>query len=219
MGRTSDANERLMGAALELIWEQSYGAVTIDDICKRADVKKGSFYYFFKSKSALVVAALQHLWDTVGQPAYETHFSPAVAPLQRITNFLEWVQRLQREKREQVGYVLGSTYTHLTGGGEERSAHTDYIGVRADQRKRGIGEFLLRKSWLAALRRGPTSPPTCGFRFSIFCRLQRHCPIPAILLGEIPFHRRPVIDSSFKLSNDFLEFHRDSVRIEALLRV
>ena len=53
-----------------------------------------------------------------------------------------------------VGYVLGSTYSHLTGGIEERSAHTDYIGVRADQRKRGIAEFLLRKVWLAALRRG-----------------------------------------------------------------
>jgi len=32
----------LMEAALDLIWEESYGAVTIDDICKRADVKKGS---------------------------------------------------------------------------------------------------------------------------------------------------------------------------------
>lgn len=53
-----------------------------------------------------------------------------------------------------VGYVLGSTYTHLTGSGEERSAHTDYIGVRRDQRKAGIGAFLLRKVWLAALRRG-----------------------------------------------------------------
>lgn len=53
-----------------------------------------------------------------------------------------------------VGYVLGSTYSYLTGSGEERSAHTDYIGVRRDQRKAGIGEFLLRKVWLAALRRG-----------------------------------------------------------------
>ncbi|MHA3020776.1 GNAT family N-acetyltransferase [Mycobacterium sp. BMJ-28] len=53
-----------------------------------------------------------------------------------------------------VGYVLGSTYSYLTGTTEERSAHTDYIGVRRDQRKAGIGEFLLRKIWLAALRRG-----------------------------------------------------------------
>ena len=55
-----------------------------------------------------------------------------------------------------VGYVLGSTYTSGTAGSEERSAHTDYIGVRRDQRKRGIAELLLQKIWLAALRRGLT---------------------------------------------------------------
>jgi ribosomal protein S18 acetylase RimI-like enzyme len=55
-----------------------------------------------------------------------------------------------------VGYVLGSTYTSGTAGSEERSAHTDYIGVRRDQRKRGIAELLLKKIWRAALRRGLT---------------------------------------------------------------
>lgn len=55
-----------------------------------------------------------------------------------------------------VGYVLGSTFTAGAAPDEERSAHTDYIGVRHDQRKRGIGELLLRKIWLAALRRGLT---------------------------------------------------------------
>ena len=53
-----------------------------------------------------------------------------------------------------VGYVLGSTYTTGVGTSEERSAHTDYIGVRSDQRRRGIAEFLLKKIWLAAHRRG-----------------------------------------------------------------
>jgi ribosomal protein S18 acetylase RimI-like enzyme len=53
-----------------------------------------------------------------------------------------------------VGYVLGSTYTTGVGTAEERSAHTDYIGVRGDQRRRGIAELLLKKIWLAALRRG-----------------------------------------------------------------
>lgn len=44
MGRTSDAKERLLAAALDLIWERSYGSVTIDAICEKAGVKKGSFY-------------------------------------------------------------------------------------------------------------------------------------------------------------------------------
>ena len=29
-----------MDAALDLVWSQSYGAITIDDICKKAEVKK-----------------------------------------------------------------------------------------------------------------------------------------------------------------------------------
>jgi ribosomal protein S18 acetylase RimI-like enzyme len=58
------------------------------------------------------------------------------------------------ETGEVVGYVLGSTFTSGAAPAEERSAHTDYIGVRSDLRRRGIGELLLRKIWLAALRRG-----------------------------------------------------------------
>ncbi len=60
------------------------------------------------------------------------------------------------EAGDVVGYVLGSTFSSGAAPADERSAHTDYIGVRADQRKRGIGELLLRKIWLAALRRGLT---------------------------------------------------------------
>src|SRR3954467_688883 len=89
MGRTSDANERLMDAALDLIWEESYGAVTIDDICKRAEVKKGSFYYFFKSKSELAVAALEKMWNDDWKPTLDARFSPSVDPLTRITSYLE----------------------------------------------------------------------------------------------------------------------------------
>ena len=55
---------------------------------------------------------------------------------------------------EVVGYVLGSTYTAGPTGAQEISAHTDYIGVRRDHRRRGIAELLLAKIWLAALRRG-----------------------------------------------------------------
>ena len=60
------------------------------------------------------------------------------------------------ERGEVIGYVLGSIFTAGVGASEERSAHTDYIGVRRRSATRGIGEFLLKKIWLAALRRGFT---------------------------------------------------------------
>ena len=107
MGRTSDANERLMDAALDLIWEESYGAVTIDDICKRADVKKGSFYYFFSSKSELAVAALERMWQEESKPKMDAIFSPSVEPLTRIRTYLASMYDFQAEIKQKHGKVLG----------------------------------------------------------------------------------------------------------------
>ena len=107
MGRTSDANERLMDAALDLIWEESYGAVTIDDICKRADVKKGSFYYFFSSKSELAIAALERLWNNESKPKMDSLFSSSVEPLTRLTNYMHFIYEAQSEICQKHGKVLG----------------------------------------------------------------------------------------------------------------
>ncbi|MDP9291545.1 MAG: TetR/AcrR family transcriptional regulator, partial [Verrucomicrobiota bacterium] len=63
MPRKSDARARLLDAALSLVWENSYGATSVDAICERAGVRKGSFYYFFRSKSELAVAALDADWS------------------------------------------------------------------------------------------------------------------------------------------------------------
>lgn len=107
MGRTSDANERLMQAALDLMWEESYGAVTIDDICKRAEVKKGSFYYFFESKAHLAVAALEKMWEEDWKPQLDRVFSPSADPLTRLSSYLENIYRSQLEDFQQKGKVLG----------------------------------------------------------------------------------------------------------------
>src|SRR3954462_2024933 len=107
MGRTSDANERLMNAALELIWAESYGAVTIDDICQRAGVKKGSFYYFFASKSELAVAALEKMWRDDWRPRMDEWFSPSLEPLTRITAYLEGIYPRAIETLKKTGKVLG----------------------------------------------------------------------------------------------------------------
>ncbi len=107
MGRTSDANERLMDAALDLIWEESYGAVTIDDICKRAEVKKGSFYYFFDSKATLAVAALERMWAEDWKPSLDAKFSSSLSPLTRLTAYLEGIYPLQVQRKAKYGKVLG----------------------------------------------------------------------------------------------------------------
>jgi TetR/AcrR family transcriptional repressor of nem operon len=107
MGRTSDAKERLLEAALDLIWKRSYGVLTIDAICEKAGVKKGSFYYFFDSKSTLAAAALHESWYACGKDVYDKLFSASIAPLERITAFMTSVYDGQIEVQKEHGQILG----------------------------------------------------------------------------------------------------------------
>ncbi len=106
MGRASNARQRLMDAVMELIWENSYGAVTIEAICDKAGVKKGSFYYFFDSKSDLAAAALKSSWDD-RKPAMDALFSPTTPPLERFLKFFQGVYKRQVEIKRTCGQVLG----------------------------------------------------------------------------------------------------------------
>ena len=106
MPRVSDAKEKLTEAALGLIWTSGYGATSVDDICAKADVKKGSFYHFFKSKADLEVAALEAHWQRSRQ-RWNDLFSPSVPPLQRLENHLDFVIQRQGELLKEFGSVLG----------------------------------------------------------------------------------------------------------------
>jgi TetR/AcrR family transcriptional repressor of nem operon len=106
MGRTSDAKEKLMQVVVELIWTGSYGTTTIDDICEKAKVKRGSFYYFFESKADLAVAALETEWQK-HRPELDAIFSPLVPPLERLKKHLEYGYHIQKEWKDRCGHVLG----------------------------------------------------------------------------------------------------------------
>ncbi|MFN3614489.1 MAG: TetR/AcrR family transcriptional regulator [Rubrimonas sp.] len=53
--------EAILRAAHDVFSEQSYHAAGIAAIAERAGVPKGSFYYAFPSKDALVVALIEHI--------------------------------------------------------------------------------------------------------------------------------------------------------------
>jgi len=106
MGRVSDARERLMKAVRELVWTGSYGSTTIDQICDKAGVKKGSFYYFFESKAELALKGIEEEWQR-HRAECDGIFSPTVAPLERLRRYCDYMYKVQAEMRSQCGYVLG----------------------------------------------------------------------------------------------------------------
>ena len=81
--------ERLLEAGRYLLWEKGYAATGIAEILDRAQARSGSFYHFFASKEALLLAVLDDylhgLEPVVIRPAYER----AHTPIDRIFAILE----------------------------------------------------------------------------------------------------------------------------------
>src|SRR5215467_8838449 len=106
MGRVSDAKQRLMEAVGELIWTGSYGSTTIDQICDKAGVKRGSFYYFFDSKAELAETAIAEDWER-HRPELDAIFSSTVPPLERLEKYCAFSYEFQKCLKAKFGYVLG----------------------------------------------------------------------------------------------------------------
>lgn len=138
MGRVSDARERLMRAIAELIWTGSYGSTTIDHICDKAGVKKGSFYYFFDSKADLAEAALEVEWEKY-RALLDGIFSPSKPPLQRLKDYCDMEYREQQELKKKHGYVLGCPLCTL---GAEVSTQENSLRRKVEEIMRRARAYL-----------------------------------------------------------------------------
>jgi len=112
MGRTSDAKDKLLQVAFDLIWDNSYGAVSIDQICQKADVNKGSFYHFFRTKADLAIAAYEVHWRQK-QPEMDRIFSTQVPPLERLSRWCDHIYQTQKVKAEKYGHICGCPYASV----------------------------------------------------------------------------------------------------------
>ena len=154
MGRVSDAKERLMEAVKELIWTGSYGSTTIDQICEKAKVKKGSFYYFFDSKAELAETALNEDWQH-HRTELDSIFSATVPPLERLRKYCDFGYKMQAEMKAKHGHVLGCP---LFCVGSEVSTQEDRLQKKVQEileYKRKYLESVIREAHSAGLVHAP----------------------------------------------------------------
>ena len=129
MKQESESKRKLLETAMAMIWESSYGSVSVEDICIRAGVNKGSFYYAFKSKSDLAVAAFERHWENK-RPKLDKIFSPQIPPLDRLDAYCQMIITDQKEKYASFGKMLGCPFCSV---GSELSTQDEKIRLKAEQ--------------------------------------------------------------------------------------
>jgi TetR/AcrR family transcriptional regulator, transcriptional repressor for nem operon len=129
MGRTSDAREKILSAAQSLIELRGYSALGVAEICKAADVPKGSFYYFFESKEALALAVIDERWADQ-ERTWTRVLAGQSDPLQRLRELFEVTQADQQASQQSCGTVAGCLFGNLT---LEMSNHTEAVRTRLQE--------------------------------------------------------------------------------------
>ncbi len=68
-----------------------YEAVGVADVCREADVRKGSFYHFFDSKAALAVELLQGSWQRLRSNLFAEAFGQSASTIDTFHRFGEQI--------------------------------------------------------------------------------------------------------------------------------
>jgi TetR/AcrR family transcriptional repressor of nem operon len=113
--------DRLIEAAIRLFWERGYTATGMAELLKAAQVNSGSFYHFFDSKEALLMAVLdwykENIYPALLQPAFET----TEDPIERIFALLERYRGLILQTDCAYGCPIGRLALEI--GPEQRAVH------------------------------------------------------------------------------------------------
>jgi TetR/AcrR family transcriptional repressor of nem operon len=125
--RGEKTRARMLQTTLELMWLHGYGSITVDCICERAEIQKGSFYHFFRSKGEVAAAALDAYWESI-YPDFERIFGERSVPaIQRIINYFDHVYRRQLQRRRATGQVMGCPFVTL---GTEVIKHDNLLSAK-----------------------------------------------------------------------------------------
>ncbi len=110
---THDTRTRLIEAATDLIETASVHAVGVSAICKRAGVKKGSFYHFFDSKDELVRAIIEEAWGEFETAVLEPLGSPDSSFEAKLERLFECMYEAQLGQQERLGRAAGCLFGSL----------------------------------------------------------------------------------------------------------
>jgi TetR/AcrR family transcriptional repressor of nem operon len=85
-----ESKTRLLDAALQTIRAGGYAATTVDDICRHANITKGSFFHHFSSKDELALQAIAHWNETTGEFFKSAKYHDAKDPLDRVLGYVDF---------------------------------------------------------------------------------------------------------------------------------
>ena len=102
------ARQKLLDAAFASIREKGYASTTVDELCARAGVAKGSFFHHFKDKEALGVAAADHWSKTTCAFFAAAPYHKHKDPLDRVLGYIAFRKSILKGEIAKFTCLVGT---------------------------------------------------------------------------------------------------------------
>lgn len=148
------SKELLLEAATELIRTQGYTSTTVDELCAKAGVSKGTFFHNFDSKEDLAVSAA-HRWSEVTSAFFKTApYHTKKDPLERVLGYIRFRKEILRGDLPEFTCLVGTMAQEVYAKHPEiNQACFDSIFQHAETLKADIEEakkmYAPRSRWTA----------------------------------------------------------------------
>lgn len=103
-----ESKTKLLDAASHVIRAKGYAATTVEDVCHRAGVTKGSFFHHFRSKDELAIAAAEHFSAMADGLFAAAPYRKAQDPLERLLGYVEFRGELLSGELPDYTCLLGT---------------------------------------------------------------------------------------------------------------
>jgi len=133
--KNRDKADYLLDKGLNILWSKGYNGTSVNDIVSAADVPKGSFYFYFKSKEDFTVHALQRYFSLKRAATIEVLSHENIPAVERLFNYYNHRVTIVRD---QLNCSLGCMGCNI---GLEMAEHSESIRttiVHEEQKTREI---------------------------------------------------------------------------------
>nr|CRH05690.1 Transcriptional regulator, TetR family [Candidatus Magnetococcus massalia] len=115
MRKDMDTRSRILETARSLFHSRSYADVGIKEICEQAEVQKGSFYHFFRSKQELAMAVIDDMADEWAYGFVAEAFDQDLPPLERFDYMADAIYYWQKaaQGKDQQNRMPGCLFGNL----------------------------------------------------------------------------------------------------------
>src|SRR5262245_5935462 len=103
-----ESKAKLLDAAVQVIRAKGYSAATVDDVCRAADLTKGSFFHHFDSKQELALEAAAHFSSNADALFAQAPYRALPDPVDRLLGYVDFRRAILRGELPEFTCLLGT---------------------------------------------------------------------------------------------------------------